>query len=155
MIGTIIDSNDYTKIYNSYNDLYEVLFHPLLENFIHFLSSHDAVGTIYMESRNPKEDSGILREYYKLYLNGSLLYHSSDIQGRILNVIHFKKSENNLCLQFADFIPGYLVRLENKSTDIYNIGKTFKNKIYNIAGSELSNSGFKLDFQLARNRGCK
>lgn len=143
VIGTIIDSNDYTKIYNSYNDLYEVLFHPLLENFIHFLSSHDAVGTIYMESRNPKEDSGILREYYKLYLNGSLLYHSSDIQGRILNVIHLKKSENNLCLQFADFIPGYLVRLENKSTDIYNIGKTFKNKIYNIAGSELSNSGFK------------
>lgn len=143
VLGTIINSNDYSKIYNSYDDIYEVLFHPLLENFIHFLSSHNAVGTIYMESRNPKEDSGILREYYKLYLNGSLFYHSSDIQERILNVIHLKKSENNLCLQFADFIPGYLVRLENHKTDIYNIGKTLREKIYNVSSSNLRAFGFK------------
>lgn len=143
ILGTIINSDDYSKIYNSYDDIYEVLFHPLLESFIHFLSSHDAVGTVYMESRNPKEDSGILREYYKLYLNGSLYYHSSDIQGRILNVIHLKKCENNLCLQFADFVPGYLVRLENHKTDIYNIGKTLKTKIYTVPGSNVSDFGFR------------
>lgn len=142
LFGTIIDIKKYERLYKSHNNEYYILLKILIENYTHFLENNDATGTIYIESRTASENRSLLCEYYKVYLNGTLYIDSKTIQSRIMGMNFVLKTENNIGVQFADFIPGTCIRSLNGKPDYYNLYKCFQQKIY--SGTDGDNARFGL-----------
>lgn len=115
-IGAAVNVNDYRNVYNhSYlNDEYFIVLQIVLENFVHFLQVNDAVGSIYIESRNPTDDTNLRNIYYKIIANGTLYLNANAFQDKLLNINFCIKADNNIGVQLADFIPGSLNRLCNQ-----------------------------------------
>lgn len=131
LFGTLIDIKEYERLYKSHNNVYYILLKILLENYTHFLENKGGTGTIYIESRTPSENRDLLCEYYKIYINGTLYIDSKTIQNRIMGMNFVPKTENNIGVQFADFIPGTCVRSFNRKPDYFNLYKNLQQKIYN------------------------
>ena len=52
-----IDVSKYKKMYyNRINDIYDITLQTILENFVHFLTEKNAIGSFYIESRNTNEN---------------------------------------------------------------------------------------------------
>lgn len=143
LFGTLIDIKEYQRLYKSHNNVYYILLKILLENYTHFLENNDATGTIYIESRSPGENRDLLCEYYKVYLNGTLYIDSKTIQHRIMGLNFVPKTENNIGVQFADFIPGNCVRDLNGKPDYYDLYKYFQQKIYSGIDGDCGRFGLK------------
>lgn len=143
LFGTLIDTKEYQRLYKSHNNVYYILLKILIENYTHFLESNDATGTIYIESRTPGENRDLLCEYYKVYLNGTLYIDSKTIQHRIMGMNFIPKTENNIGVQFADFIPGNCVRALNGKSDYHDLYKNFQQKIYNGIDGDSERFGLK------------
>jgi len=143
LFGTLIDVKEYQRLYKSHNNEYYILLKILLENYTHFLENNDATGTIYIESRTPCEDRNLICEYYKVYLNGTLYIDSKTIQSRIMGMNFVPKTENNIGVQFADFIPGTCVRSFNGIREYYNLYSCFQQKIYNGTNGDNGRFGLK------------
>ncbi len=131
LFGTLIDIDEYKKLYKSHNNVYYILLKILLENYTHFLENKESTGTIYIESRTQTENRELLCEYYKVYLNGTLYIDSKTIQNRIMGMNFIPKIENNIGVQFADLIPGTCVRAANRKSDYCNLYRNLQQKIYN------------------------
>lgn len=115
-IGAAIDVEKYRSIYEAryLNDEYFIVLQIVLENFVHFLQKNNAIGSVYIESRNHKEDKDIRNIYYKIMANGTLYLNANSFQDKLLNNLNFViKEDNNIGVQLADFIPGTLNRLCN------------------------------------------
>ena len=110
-----IDTAKYDKMYYSRhtNDIYDINLQIILENFVHFLLSVDGTGSFYIESRNPIENKYLQICYYRLITGGFPL-----------------KSDNNLGVQLADFIPISFVRHIIGSNDYNGLYSLFKKKVY-------------------------
>ena len=143
LFGTLIDIKEYKRLYKSRNNEYYILLKILLENYTHFLESNDATGTIYIESRTPYENRDLLCEYYKVYLNGTLYIDSKTIRNRIMGMNFVPKTENNIGVQYADFIPGTCIRALNGKPDFYNLYRSFQKKIYNGIDGDNDRFGLK------------
>lgn len=143
LFGTLIDTKEYERLYKSHNNVYYILLKILLENYTHFLENNGATGTIYIESRTPCEDRDLLCEYYKVYINGTLYIDSKTIQNKIMGMNFIPKTENNIGVQFADFIPGTCVRSVNNKPDYYNLYKSLRQKIYSGLDGDNGRFGLK------------
>lgn len=126
-----IDKNKYNNMYyGKINDVYDIALQTILENFVHFLIDQDAVGSFFIESRNSIENKYLQICYYRLLTGGTLYIDSKTIMEK-LSILSFPlKSDNNLGVQIADFIPMSFIRHLTGSKDYYGLYKVFENKIY-------------------------
>ncbi|RKI21740.1 DUF3800 domain-containing protein [bacterium 1xD8-6] len=126
-----IDVSKYKKIYyNRINDIYDITLQTILENFVHFLTEKNAIGSFYIESRNTNENKFLQICYYRLLTGGTLYINSKTIMDR-LSILSFPlKSDNNLGVQLADFIPISFIRHIINAKDYYNLYETFAKKVY-------------------------
>ncbi|WP_332830679.1 DUF3800 domain-containing protein [Clostridium perfringens] len=126
-VGASIHIDNYKNTYNNYylNDEYFIVLQIVLESFIHFLQVNNAVGSVYIESRNPKDDTQIKNLYHKIIANGTLYFNPNAYQDKLLNINFLIKADNNIGLQLADFIPSSLNRncnsLKQKEPSIYSL----------------------------------
>jgi hypothetical protein len=111
-IGVGIDCNEYKRLYNSQHrcNEYYVGLQIIIENFAHFLELNNAKGAVYIESRNPTEDEKLQNHYHTLKANGTLFIDKNAIQKRLGPISFPLKTDNNIGLQIADFIPNPLAR---------------------------------------------
>lgn len=111
-IGSAIHTYDYKKVYSEHylNNEYFIVLQIVLENFVHFLQENNAVGSIYIESRNHADDTQLKNIYHKIIANGTLFFNQNAFQDKLLNLNFLIKADNNVGLQLADFIPGALNR---------------------------------------------
>lgn len=122
-----INTNEYNRIYNSSykNDEYLVAMQILLENFVHFLETNDGMGSVYLESRNPTDDNKISNHYHIIKATGTLFFNRNAFQRRLGTISFPLKTDNNVGLQMADFIPNPVTRfcggLDQKEYSLYNI----------------------------------
>lgn len=140
-----IDNEKYQKMYyNKINDIYEITLQTILENFVHFLINENAIGSFFIESRNQSENKHLQICYYKLLSSGTLYIDSNTIMDK-LSILSFPlKSDNNLGVQLADFVPISFVRHIIGAKDYYGLYKIFLPKIYNGYNNTMSERfGFK------------
>ncbi len=133
-IGVAINCNEYKKLYDSHcqNDEYYVAMQILMENITHFLEMNEGIGTVYVESRNPAEDLKLQNHYHTLKANGTLFFNQNALQKRLGTISFPMKTDNNIGLQLADFIPNPLARfcggLKQKNPTLF---KWIEVKLYN------------------------
>lgn len=126
-----IDKKKYNDMYyNKINDVYDIALQTILENFVHFLIECDAVGSFFIESRNSIENKYLQVCYYRLLTSGTLYIDSKTIMDK-LSILSFPlKSDNNLGVQLADFIPISFIRHLIGAKDYCGLYKIFESKIY-------------------------
>lgn len=112
VLGAAIRVNDYQKYYpdSVRADQYLVAFQIILENFAHFLERADGKGLMFLESRNPTEDKKVQHLFHTIKVNGTLFLQSAVLQDRLATISFPLKSDNNIGLQIADFIPNSVAR---------------------------------------------
>lgn len=140
-----IDTNKYKNMYyNKINDIYDIALQTILENFVHFLIENNAVGSFFIESRNQSENKYLQICYYRLLTGGTLYIDSQTIMNK-LSILSFPlKSDNNLGVQVADFIPVSFVRHLIGSKDYCGLYKLFESKLYKGFGGNMEDRfGFK------------
>lgn len=140
-----IDTNKYKNMYyNKTNDIYDIALQTILENFVHFLVENNAIGSFFIESRNQSENKYLQICYYRLLTGGTLYIDSQTIMKK-LSILSFPlKSDNNLGVQLADFIPVSFVRYLIGSKDYYGLYKLFESKLYKGFGGNMEDRfGFK------------
>lgn len=140
-----IDTNKYKNMYyNKTNDIYNIALQTILENFVHFLIGNHSIGSFFIESRNKSENKYLQICYYRLLTSGTLYIDSQTIMNR-LSILSFPlKSDNNLGVQLADFIPVSFVRYLIGSKDYYGLYELFESKLYTgFSGNMKERFGFK------------
>jgi len=140
-----INTKKYNKMYNGCsNDIYNISLQIILENFVHFLNENNSIGSFYIESRNSIENKFLQICYYRL-LTGGTLYINSDTIIKRLSVLSFPlKSDNNIGVQLADFVPISFIRNQIGSKDQYGLYAIFEEKLYKGFENSMSQRfGFK------------
>lgn len=140
-----IDTEKYKNMYyEKTNDIYDITLQTILENFVHFLIENNGVGSFFIESRNQTENKYLQICYYRL-LTGGTLFINSDTIIKNLSILSFPlKSDNNLGVQLADFIPVSFVRNLSGSKDYCGLYKLFESKLYKGYGGDMEGRfGFK------------
>lgn len=140
-----IDTENYKNMYcGQTNDIYDIALQTILENFVHFLLVNKGVGSFFIESRNQAENKFLQICYYRL-LTGGTLFINSDTIMKNLSILSFPlKSDNNLGVQLADFIPVSFVRKLIGSKDYCGLYKLFESKLYRGYGGNMEERfGFK------------
>lgn len=126
VFAAVINPEEYKSQYNSrfLNDEYFVCLEIIVENFVHFLEKHDATGTIYLESQNPKADNRLTNYFQQLVKRGTRCMNNHAVRTQIATFNFYQKSDLNIGLQIADFIPNtmkkYAHGIENKKPSIEN-----------------------------------
>lgn len=126
-----INKKKYSNMYHDkINDVYDITLQTILENFVHFLNENNATGSFFVESRNSIENKYLQVCYYRLLTGGTLYIDSNTIMDK-LSILSFPlKSDNNLGVQLADFIPVSFIRHMVGSKDYCGLYKIFEDKIY-------------------------
>lgn len=140
-----IDTEKYKNMYhNKINDIYDIALQTILENFVHFLVENNAIGSFFIESRNQAENKYLQICYYRLLTGGTLYIDSYTIMNK-LSILSFPlKSDNNLGVQLADFIPVSFVRNLIGAKDYCGLYKLFESKLYKGYGGNMEDRfGFK------------
>lgn len=141
-----INAENYKKYYNfKYNrGLDFITLQILLENFTHFLEINNGRGTIFIESRDPIEDKKLAGHYHTIMANGTLFLDRYIFQERLTTINFILKTDNNIGLQLADFIPNPITRdlsgLKQKEPNLFN---EIINKLYCGGFSEKNRFGLK------------
>lgn len=127
-----IDTQKYNSMYfqDHTNDIYEINLQIILENFVHFLLKENGTGSFFIESRNPIENKYLQICYYRLITGGTLFIDSKTILDRLSFLSFPLKSDNNLGVQLADFIPISFIRHLVGSKDYNGLYDVFKDKVY-------------------------
>ena len=123
---------NYQRNYDSEmcRDAYELLFSSIMNNYIRFLISHNAQGSIIFEARQENQNKRIQDYYFHMLHYGTNIYKATTINDRITTVSFLAKEDNCNGLQLADIISNVFMRYINKwhvRTDIF---KTLRAKIY-------------------------
>ena len=110
VFGSVVNPCACNKVYNSQylNDEYFIALQIILENYSHFLEKKNGNGNIYIESRNPTEDTRLARHYYELMNSGTLFLRKDSLQKHLGTISFPLKSDNNIGLQIADFVPNIM-----------------------------------------------
>ena len=140
-----IDKKKYSDMYyDKVNDVYDITLQTILENFVHFLIENKATGSFFVESRNSIENKYLQVCYYRLLTGGTLYIDSKTIMDK-LSILSFPlKSDNNLGVQLADFVPMSFIRHLIGAKDYCGLYKVFENKIYKGYNKDMSDRfGFK------------
>ena len=124
VFAAVMNPGEYRACYNSIflNDEYFVCLEIIIENFVHFLEKHGAIGTIYLESQNPKADNRLTNYFQQLMKRGTRCMNNHAVRTQIATLNFYQKSDLNIGLQIADFIPNtmkkYAHGVENKKPSI-------------------------------------
>lgn len=131
--------------YNSQylNDEYFVCLEIIMENYAHFLEKNNATGSICIESTNTKANNRLHDHFLALKKRGTRLLNNKSIRERISTMDFYEKSDLNIGLQIADFIPNTIKKYANeipqkKPTIVESIvsclydGQIGKNNIFGI-----------------------
>lgn len=124
VFAAVINPSDYKTKYNSrfLNDEYFVCLEVIVENFVHFLEKHNAIGTIYLESQNPKADNRLTNYFQQLVKRGTRCMNNHAVRTQIATFNFYQKSDLNIGLQIADFVPNtmkkYAYGIKNKKPSI-------------------------------------
>lgn len=112
VVAVSIDLDTFDKLYNKEgtNDIYYIALQLLMENFTQFLTVHEGVGTVYLETTDTANNTKLQNLFYMLKANGTLFLKKETLQKRLSTINFSIKSENNVGLQLADFIPNPLTR---------------------------------------------
>lgn len=139
-----IDVSKYKNMYHNHlNDVYDITLQTILENFVHFLIEKNSTGSFFVESRNEKENKYLQICYYRLLTSGTLYIDSETIMKK-LSVLSFPlKSDNNLGVQLADFIPISFLRQISGSKDYFGLYSLFNEKLYKSNNLMPDRFGFK------------
>lgn len=146
-VGASIHIKNYKRFYNNkyLNDEYFIVLQMVLESFVHFLQINDAVGSVYIESRNATDDTQIKNLYHKIVANGTLYFNPNAYQDKLLNINFLIKADNNIGLQLADFIPSSLNRscnsLKQKQPSIFDF---IEKNLYDGGCNMKNRFGFKV-----------
>lgn len=111
----VINPNKLKTTYSSMflHDEYFVCLEVILENFAHFLEKENAVGTVYLESQNPKADNRLSNYFYQLVKRGTRHLSNHALRKQITGINFYQKADLNIGLQIADFIPNTLKKYAN------------------------------------------
>lgn len=121
---TVINPDEYKAKYNSafLNNEYLVCLEVIVENFVHFLEKHNAIGTIYLESQNPKADNRLNNYFQQLVKRGTRCMNNHAVRTQVATFNFYQKSDLNIGLQIADFVPNtmkkYAHEIKNKQPSI-------------------------------------
>jgi len=112
VIAVTINVDELEKLYidESRNDIYYIALQLLLENFAHFLTISNGVGSIYLESTDPSNDCKLQNLYFSLLATGTLFLKKEFLQKKLKTINFGIKTDNIIGLQIADFIPNPLAR---------------------------------------------
>lgn len=112
VIGLTIKTNEISQLYNENdrNDMYLIALQVILENFCHFLIQNESVGRILVESTDKTHDQRLRVLFYRLLYTGTLFYSNKTLQDTVLGIDFRTKSDNEIGLQIADFVPNPLAR---------------------------------------------
>lgn len=122
----VINPDEYKNKYNSQflNNEYLVCLEVILENFAHFLEKNNATGVVFIESQNSKADNRLHNYYQQLVKRGTRCMNNHSIRTQISTFNFYQKSDLNIGLQIADFVPNtmkkYAYNLKNKKPSIAN-----------------------------------
>ena len=115
---------------------YNIGFHALLDNFMHYLIDKDAYGQICVESRTFNENRCLFDVFYNYQQNGSIYFTKDDIRQHLSSIGFIVKGDNCIGLQLADPVPSQLMRYKSGfKKDFYGLYKSLSTKIYS-AGTE-------------------
>lgn len=111
-IGVCIDQTALNQAYgpNTTNRL-TIALQLLLENYCHFLNTHNSTGDICYESLQEPGNKPLRQRFYELEALGTMYYPSEFFQIHIGDIYFQGKVENVPGLQLADFIPNTLCRV--------------------------------------------
>lgn len=111
-LAVTINLDELEKLYkiDSRNDIYYIALQLLLENFAHFLTKNNGIGSIYLESTDQSNDSKLQNLYYSLLATGTLFLKKEFLQERLKTINFSIKSDKIIGLQIADFIPNAIAR---------------------------------------------
>jgi len=105
------------------NDIYYIALQLLMENYAQFLTVNNGIGTVYLETTDVVNNTKLQNLFYMLKANGTLFIKKESLQKRLSTINFAIKSENNIGLQLADFIPNPLGRqalgMKQKPFSIY------------------------------------
>lgn len=116
-VGCVVIKNRYFDNFPKVigNEISLVCMQIIIENYVHFLFQHNAVGKIVYESRDAM-DNTMLTRFYQIASIGTMYVRPNAIQQRITQFQFIHKKNNCQCLQLADFIPNIIARkMSNKN----------------------------------------
>lgn len=112
VMAVSINIDDLDKMYRveDRNDIYYISLQLIMENFVQFLSCHDGIGIIYLETTDNFNNTKLQNLFHLLKATGTLFVRKEVLKFRLSTINFAIKSENNIGLQMADFIPNPLAR---------------------------------------------
>lgn len=130
------------------NDLLSISMNIIIENYYHFLSAVDGIGTICYESMPDNQNEKIRKRYEIIRNTGTMFYPAKAINKRVKGIIFNNKTDNIIGLQVADFIPNALGRHvlnktynDNKQRNIYY--PILQEKLYDGMVGNINRFGIK------------
>lgn len=112
VFGSPIQVDEHNRLYGSPHatGVDFITLHIILENFVHYLERVNGRGNVYIESRNPTADRRLQHHFYTLLANGTLFITKDSLQKHLGTINFLLKTDNNIGLQLADFVPNPLIR---------------------------------------------
>lgn len=134
-IGTYLEYNTFQETFKPVkNKHYSVAFIDLMNNYITYLRTQKAIGSIVVESRQWKENADIQEVFHNMLAFGTAMYSSEECSRYLSTLGFIIKKDNCVGLQIADFVPDTFVRTKNNSKNFYNVSNNFMNKMFSING---------------------
>ena len=112
VLAVSINIDDLDKLYpkDERNDIYYIALQLLMENFSHFLTTNNGVGSLYLETTDRENNKNLQNLFHLLVATGTLFLKKETLQERFSTINFGIKSDNIIGLQIADFIPNPLAR---------------------------------------------
>lgn len=146
VFSAVINPEKHRNLFNSkyLNDEYSICLEIVLEQYAHFLEKNNAVGSVCIESQNTKADNRLNNHYQRLIKRGTRNLNNMALQKHIGALSFYMKTDLNVGLQIADFIPNtlkkYIHSLPQKKPSIEN---SIVSKLYDGGISEPNEFGVK------------
>lgn len=147
VLAVSVNINDLDKLYKKEdrNDIYYISLQLLMENFVQFLSAHNGVGTVYLETTDVANNTKLQNLFHLLKATGTLFVKKETLQARLYTINFAIKSENIIGLQLADFIPNPLARQAlSKKMKPFSILDGINSKLYDGKVGMSERFGFKI-----------
>lgn len=110
-LGACVNMSELNRCYpGESNPKLTIALQLLLENYCHFLVTHNSVGDICYESLQEPGNQGLRQRFYELEALGTMYYTPRAFQTHIGDIAFIEKSANVVGLQLADFIPNTYAR---------------------------------------------
>lgn len=126
---------------------YLITLQLLLENFCHFLVTHNGKGRIVYESISEIDNERICSKFYQIKLMGSMYITKEAMHNHLLGINFVRKDDNNIGLQVADFIPNAFAR-EHARFNQFDKDDTLirKMKFYRYGGQQNNQDRYGIKF---------